>query len=456
MADESSQGRIALGRRLIHDANQVANVPSDHFVLLLGAYEAGRDASSLGVCIEAADVLADTYEVDGLKLKADVVSNLVTRKNGSASNAENCRNALSLLDELIAAEDYATASKLAAALRPMASGDLSLLTQLQNRAKAAEALRSGSESLSKDLATLKKSPNDAAANLSAGRFLCLLKGDWARGLPMLARGSDTKLKELASAEIARPSDSKAIEQLGDRWWELSATQYDLARAIVARHAASLFSDALDGASGIRKLLIEKKLDQASAASAAVSRRVNLLALISPQRDALSGNWKLEHGELIGNNMGALARVRIPYQPPEEYDYRIEFTRAEGNCIIQMLSHQHHNFKWVLDLSSHICGFDVIGGRNCDVNETHLEKPNSVRNGERCTCLVQVRHGWVAAYVNGQLFERCHVDFEQFSIDQMWELGNDCLGIGAADNNVTFHAIELTEITGAGRRSPTVK
>lgn len=110
----------------------------------------------------------------------------------------------------------------------------------------------------------------------------------------------------------------------------------------------------------------------------------------------------------------------------------------------------------LCLSGHICGFDVIGGRNCDVNETHLEKPNSVRNGERCTCLVQVRRGSVAAYVNGQLFERCQVDYTQFSIDQVWDLGNDCLGIGGADNNVTFHAIELTEISGTGRRSPRLK
>lgn len=456
LADQSSQGRLTLARTLLQEAGKVANVPSDQFVLLLGAYEAGRDAASLGLCMEAADALADGYDVDALKLKADVAASLVPRANATA-NAENCREALPLLDELIAAEDYSTVANLATALRPMASSEPSLVLQLQNRGKEAEALRTGSETLAKELARLKSSPNDAAASLSAGQFLCFRKGNWVRGLPFLARGSDPKLKELATAELAKPAESKSIEQLGDRWWEFALAQHDWAREKVAHHAALLYSQALDSAAGIRRLMVEKKLGQAAAASGSHSRQVNLLALIDPVRDAIEGIWKLEHGELVANSLpGHVCRIRIPYQPPEEYDFRIDFTRARGNCILQMLSHQHHNFKWVLDLSGRTCGFDLINGRNCNDNEAHLDKPNSVRDGVRCTCVVQIRRGSMAAYVDGKLFERYQANYTQMSIEPMWDVGNDCLGIGGAENDVTFHRIELTEISGLGKRSPRVK
>ncbi len=50
---------------------------------------------------------------------------------------------------------------------------------------------------------LKTNPNDAEANAAVGRFLCLGKGDWSAGLPLLAKGSPGPLKELAVQ--ARPN-----------------------------------------------------------------------------------------------------------------------------------------------------------------------------------------------------------------------------------------------------------
>ena len=37
--------------------------------------------------------------------------------------------------------------------------------------------------------TLKGKPDDPEANLIAGKYLCLAKGDWPNGLPMLAKSS---------------------------------------------------------------------------------------------------------------------------------------------------------------------------------------------------------------------------------------------------------------------------
>ena len=50
--------------------------------------------------------------------------------------------------------------------------------------------------------TLQLKPDDPAASLIAGRWYCLQRGDWERGLPCLARSSDSRLSELARREAA--------------------------------------------------------------------------------------------------------------------------------------------------------------------------------------------------------------------------------------------------------------
>ncbi len=48
-----------------------------------------------------------------------------------------------------------------------------------------------------------------------GTFFCLLKGDWEKGLPMLAKGSDAALKKLAEQELAKPAEAPKESWLGD-------------------------------------------------------------------------------------------------------------------------------------------------------------------------------------------------------------------------------------------------
>ena len=50
------------------------------------------------------------------------------------------------------------------------------------------------------LATLKTNPTDPEANLVVGKYHCFVKDEWEKGLPMLLKGNDAALKELATAE----------------------------------------------------------------------------------------------------------------------------------------------------------------------------------------------------------------------------------------------------------------
>lgn len=76
------------------------------------------------------------------------------------------------------------------------------------------------------LKTLDQEPDNPAANLVVGKYLCFTKGDWAAGLARLSKGSDADLRSLATMEEAAKSGSNDSHpetqiRLGDSWWPKS-------------------------------------------------------------------------------------------------------------------------------------------------------------------------------------------------------------------------------------------
>ena len=62
-------------------------------------------------------------------------------------------------------------------------------------------------------------------------------------------------------------------------------------------------------------------------------------------------------------------IEFPYQPPEEYDFRVTFTRTDGNdCLVQHGVGAGNPFVWILG------GW---GGRTCG-----LGPPTGVRTATR--------------------------------------------------------------------------
>jgi hypothetical protein len=71
--------------------------------------------------------------------------------------------------------------------------------------------------------TLEEKADDPAANLVVGKYLCFVKGDWKKGLPYLAKGSDEGLRmsarmEALAVSISPDPDPEKKLVLGDEWW----------------------------------------------------------------------------------------------------------------------------------------------------------------------------------------------------------------------------------------------
>jgi hypothetical protein len=106
---------------------------------------------------------------------------------------------------------------------------------------------------------LAKFPEDAAANLKVGRFKCFLKGDWKAGLPLLVKGSDKGLAELAKRDLAGAAAVEERLKIGDGWWELAEGAAGLAKLQMQRRACVFYGAAAPGLSGLMKARTEKRM-----------------------------------------------------------------------------------------------------------------------------------------------------------------------------------------------------
>jgi hypothetical protein len=84
--------------------------------------------------------------------------------------------------------------------------------------------------------TSAKDADDPEGNLRVGRYYCLIRGEWEKGLPLLAKGSHARLRELAEAEMAHPTIPADQLELADGWWELGTAEEAHQTALCRRGA----------------------------------------------------------------------------------------------------------------------------------------------------------------------------------------------------------------------------
>lgn len=266
----SSAGRRKLARILLDEARNEKGSPADQFVLLAGAIECAEDANSLDLCFESADAMGAAFDVDVLAAKLASALKVLPKPSARSVAEEAVGRSFGLLDQFIAADDLPAAGKLVAAMRGPAGTDAELRKSLQEKTQELQSLESNRERYVAALNQLKRAPDDAAANLAVGQYFCFDKGQWEKGLPLLARGNDSKLKALALEESGfSRATAEARAKVADEWWMLSASLPDAAKAQVLKHAADIYGQAMPRLENLRRKLAEERIAEASAIVAGI-------------------------------------------------------------------------------------------------------------------------------------------------------------------------------------------
>jgi serine/threonine-protein kinase len=178
--------------------------------------------------------------------------------------------------------------------------------------------------------------------------------------------------------------------------------------------------------------------------------IDLIPAIDPVRDIVVGPWRKDGGKVYCDG-GENAVLRVPYEPPAEYDYRIVYFRQSGTCATaQFLTREGRNFFFEMGgYGNNNSGIANIDGRGSSVNPTR--SPLTLRGGQRYTSLIEVRRDRVTAYVDGKKLSEWLPSMGELSADGTWCVDiPGLIGLGNCESYTTFEVIQVRDVTGRGR------
>jgi hypothetical protein len=449
LADGSSGARHALALKLMGEGARCQDKPLDQYVLLAAAYQAALDAQDLGLCFDAIDDLSGAFAVDGLALKAQALIAGGLKGATPAAGYDHCRAGLLVLIGLIDAEDYVTAGKLARLLQPAATGDPFLKPVIAKWTKTLEFSRISHDKYAKARERLRLAPDDAAAKEDVGVFLCFCKGNWERGLPWLAEGAQRDIQSLAKSEMNGPTQPDSLQQLAAGWMTVGGKEADGYREKIREHAIELYGRARSGSTGLQKRAIELSIQKVQAAIG--SQWIDLLELADSDKDAKHGTWSRSGITLI--TIGDHDRLELPYAPPAEYAFRVDFTPG-GNVdtVFMGIVKGGKVFRWMMgNNGNEVANFEWINGKGLDGNKT-VRKFKLIA-GRRYTAVIEVFNNRLKAFVDGELLVEWPTDYHEFSVDAngapFRAVDPSKLAIGDWTTKTVFHRIEVMELSGSG-------
>jgi len=254
--------KVELAKKLLAVAGDTNKDMTGKYVLLAQAKDIAISSGDPPTAFQCLDEMGRAFDINYPHMKM----NLFTALSTTVTTPADCKTVAEGLnhwaDGQVKADRYDTAKSAIQLAMTVArkSGDAELIKTTGIHQTQIAEIEAACLATKFARATLSKKPNDPGANLALGRFYCFMKGDWDKGLPMLALGSDAGLKTLAQKETAGVSGAEAQMALGDSWWNLIEKE-GLAQDRVRGHAAKWYRQALPGLEGLAKAKAEKRAGQ---------------------------------------------------------------------------------------------------------------------------------------------------------------------------------------------------
>jgi len=306
----------------------------------------------------------------------------------------------------------------------------------------------------------KKKADFERFNLIAGKWQCFKEDKWNIGIYMLPMGSDKDLAAIAQKEQKLfeskiPLTAENFYALAEDWYKKFDKKENDPRdkARYGSRALHWYEKTLETATGALKASAEARIKELGSLGGK-GNIVDLLKMIDPAKDAVKGKWELKDGKLIAE-AADVSKIEIPYQPPEEYDFRIKFTPTGVTPTLgQVLVKGDNSFVWAMGAAGNKWfGFDMIEGKSGLEHPSTIKKDNCLESGHTYTATVKVRRDQITGYLDDKAIVQLKTDGKNLSIHPSNALRNKSL-LGFANyfkTSVTYHSIEVLEVSGIGKR-----
>lgn len=266
-----------LARKLLENGQKTDEEPANQYVLLREAYDVGVRAGAFDLAMEAVTLLIRRFQVPNLELAEKALSTSIKNAKVPADWEGVAATCVALAEEAVRENAYATADKMLAQVDGAARRGRStaLIARVQASRDALKEIRQEHEKIAKAEQTLAQDPANPDACAAVGRFLCLIKGDWEGGLPLLAQGSDESLRTMALKDRQGGKDGLAQAAIGEGWWTVSETQTGSVKKGALARALHWYRSSWPTLSGIDRERVRARFQKLSRTSTLPPRPVSM-------------------------------------------------------------------------------------------------------------------------------------------------------------------------------------
>ncbi|MCA9144448.1 MAG: hypothetical protein KDB05_16745 [Planctomycetales bacterium] len=259
--ERSPQESATLSEQLLDQAVQSGTQPAMRYAMLEIAVDVAARGGAVASASNAIQALGRTFTVDLVQIKADAAQQIARVAKEPWEHKAVVELLESVIDECLFADRYDLATSLADAANDASrkSKESTVIGRAVARSRDVKSLNAKYEPVRTALNVLTNSPDDAAANETVGRHLCLVKGRWDEGLPYLARSSVSDWRDAASGDLRKPTTPDTQATVGNDWLKVALqleTQFQLQAYLRAEHWLRL---AIAQQSGIKRLPLEQQI-----------------------------------------------------------------------------------------------------------------------------------------------------------------------------------------------------
>ncbi len=268
---KTSTARTVLANKLLKEAAESEDL-TNRYVLLRVARDMATQAGDAETALRAVEEIGKSFQVDLFQLKGAALSQASKSASLTKQRKTIAEHSLALIDEAVDRDDFVAAKYLGQLALDSArkARETDLTKRIVARNKMVTEVAEEYSAAKDAFQTLEESPVNPEANLVAGSYLCFTKGNWDKGIPMLALGKDGQTTKLAIKELEGVTDVAGQVALGDGWWALSETEDGVTKERARERAVAWYRLASPKLAGLAKSRVDKRV-------AKVSQRVAALA-----------------------------------------------------------------------------------------------------------------------------------------------------------------------------------
>jgi|GEM_PF-3970394 len=303
--------KAALAKTILTAADNTKSDTDARYVLIDLARKVFIQAGEVNDSLAAAKLLEKEFDVIAFTLVIATIEALDANTLPPEERTVLAKTTIELAEELLDDEEYDEAEKLSTIASQSANKqkDAELRKDIVQRRSQIVRVTTAAKAALPSLELLKKKPDDAAANLAAGKFRCFVLEDWEAGLAHLAKSGDPLFATPAAFDqAALPGKSDALVAAGEAWLKLAS---DKAigrddRPAIQRRARQQLAAGLAGLVGLERVRVEKRLEELKDVATPAPRKTTRTRV--PRAAVLPG--------LIGRVVarGQDAGIIVIYQP----------------------------------------------------------------------------------------------------------------------------------------------